>query len=154
MSRVSLAHYRREARCLALQALYESDVTDHPPESCFRWLTQEAGAVEFSLAYARELLEGVVEERRGIDELIQRHAPAWPVGQLPIVDRNILRMALFEIRHRPKVPQKVAINEAVELAKTFGSDSSARFVNGVLGSVMDSMDRDTVGAAAQERPGG
>ena len=153
MSRGSLAHHRRESRCLALQALYEVDVTDHPPESCFRWLIQEAGVLEFSLAYAREILEGVVQERQGIDGLIQQYAPAWPVGQLPIVDRNILRLALFEIRHQPKVPRKVAINEAVELAKTFGSDSSARFVNGVLGSVMDEMERDTVGAAAQEQPG-
>ena len=153
MSRGSLAHHRRESRCLALQALYEADVTDHPTESCFRWLTEEAGPLEFSLPYARELLEGVVQERRGIDDLIQQYAPAWPVGQLPIVDRNILRLALFEIRHQPKVPRKVAINEAVELAKTFGSDSSPRFVNGVLGSVMDAMDRDPVGAAAQEQPG-
>ena len=153
MSRGTSAYHRRQSRWLALQALYEADVTDHDPEACLNWLIQEAGGPGSSLAYARELLGGVVEECRGIDELIQQYAPAWPVRQLPVVDRNILRMALFEIKHQPKVPRKVAINEAVELAKTFGSDSSARFVNGVLGSVMDAMDRDTVGAVAQEQPG-
>jgi N utilization substance protein B len=152
MSRGRSAYHRRESRSLALQALYEADVTDHAPEA-FRWLIEEGDVSESSLAYALELLEGVVQERRDMDELIQQYAPAWPVRQLPVVDRNILRMALFEIGHQPEVPHKVAINEAVELAKTFGSDSSARFVNGVLGSVMDAMDQDTVGAAAQEQPG-
>ena len=143
MSRGRSAYHRRESRSLALQALYEADVTDHAPEACFQWLIEEGDAVR-----------GVTRlERRGMDELIQQYAPAWPVRQLPVVDRNILRMALFEIRHQPEVPHKVAINEAVELAKTFGSDSSARFVNGVLGSVMDAMDQDTVGAVAQEQPG-
>ena len=138
---------------MALQALYEADVTSHVPEACFQWLTEEGGVSKSSLAYALELLEGVVQERRGMDELIQKYAPAWPVRQLPVVERNILRMALFEIEHQPEVPRKVAINEAVELAKTFGSDSSARFVNGVLGSVMDAMDQDTVGAVDQQQPG-
>ena len=120
-------------------------MTDHSPEASFQWLTQEADATESILEYGRELLLGVAQERGSIDELIQQFAPAWPVRQLPVVDRNILRMALFEIRHQQAVPRKVAINEAVELAKTFGGESSARFVNGVLGSVMDQMDEDTVG---------
>ena len=89
---------------------------------------------------ADSLHRGVSEHRQGLDGLIGRFAPTWPVPQLAIVDRNILRMAIFELLHNPATPPKAAIDEAVELAKVFGSDSSARFVNGVLGSVMTSLE--------------
>ena len=102
-------------------------------------LVEEAGLAEGALAYAKDLMEGVTRRRGEIDEVIHKFAPAWPVTQLPAVDRNILRLALFELRFSLDVPSKVAINEAVEMAKTFGSDTSGRFVNGVLGSVMDDM---------------
>ena len=75
-----------------------------------------------------------------MDQTILHYAPAWPVAQLPAVDRNILRIALFELKYHQETPNKTAVNEAVELAKTFGSDSSARFINGVLGSVMADME--------------
>jgi N utilization substance protein B len=78
---------------------------------------------------------GVTRHRQALDEHIKRYAPAWPVDQIPVVDRNILRLAIFELLIDNRVPVKVAINEAVELAKSFGSDNSARFVNGVLSSV-------------------
>jgi N utilization substance protein B len=81
------------------------------------------------------LVTGVIQNQERIDENIQSFAPAWPIEQIPAVDRNILRLAIFEILIDNKVPVKVAINEAVELAKTFGADSSSRFINGVLGSV-------------------
>ena len=90
--------------------------------------------------FADALARGVTDSRSELDQYIQRHAPAWHVDQLPLVDRNILRIALYELLHSPEVPRKTAINEAVELAKIFGSDSSARFVNGVLGSVMDGLE--------------
>ena len=80
-------------------------------------------------------MSGVIQSKQEIDEKIKRFAPAWPVDQLPAVDRNILRLAIFELLMDNKVPVSVSINEAVELAKKFGSDSSARFVNGVLSSV-------------------
>lgn len=86
--------------------------------------------------FARELVEGVNAHQRQLDELIGRYAPEWPVDQIAIVDRNILRMAIYEILLCDDTPVKVAINEAVELAKEFGSDSSGRFVNGVLGSLV------------------
>ena len=92
------------------------------------------------MEFADRLHHGVNEHRQGLDGLIGRFAPAWPVTQLPIVDRNILRIAIFELLHNPATPPKAAIDEAVELAKVFGSDSSARFVNGVLGSVMSSLE--------------
>ena len=85
--------------------------------------------------FARELVRGVLTNRERIDNMIQTYAPAWPVAQLAAIDRNILRLAIFEILFNNKVPVKAAINEAVELAKTFGSDNSPRFINGVLGSI-------------------
>ena len=137
---------RRKARSLALQALYEADIAGHPVDGCFGWLKDEAGLPSISLDFAVELVEGVMGRRDEVDIAIHKFAPAWPVKQLPVVDRNILRLALFELMFGRRVPHKVAINEAVELAKTFGGESSPRFVNGVLGSVMD----DIEGASAEE----
>ncbi len=86
--------------------------------------------------FALRIINGVVDNRERIDKLISGFAPNWPLSQMAIVDRNILRLAIYEIMLGGETPPKVAINEAVELAKVFGSDSSSRFVNGVLGSVM------------------
>ena len=82
-----------------------------------------------------DIVAGVIENKEKLDHSIREHATAWPIEQLPVVDRNILRLAIFEILIDNRVPIKVAINEAVELAKTFGADRSSRFVNGVLGSI-------------------
>ncbi len=120
---------------LALQALYEVDSVGHEMEEVVMRILAEGGLSEENSAFARELVSGVIQNKEKIDLNIQRFAPAWPVAQIPVVDRNILRLAIFEILLDNKVPLKVAINEAVELAKTFGSDNSAKFVNGVLGSV-------------------
>ena len=133
---------RSKARVAALQALFEADLVSHPAESSLRWLGKEAGLTEESANYAMELTEGVRERRSEIDKHIQRFAPAWPVGQLPAVERNILRLALYEMHYRPDTPRKVAINEAVELAKVFGAETSPKFVNGVLGSAMDQMENE------------
>ncbi len=126
---------RRRARALALQALYEVDSVGHDVGGVLTRILSEGGLSEKNSAFARELVNGVIQNREKIDLSIQSFAPAWPVEQIPVVDRNILRLAIFEILLDNKVPVKVAINEAVELAKTFGSDNSAKFVNGVLGSV-------------------
>jgi len=98
-------------------------------------LLAESGLSGENAAFARGLVSGVLQNKEKIDQHIKNFAPVWPVEQIPIVDRNILRLAIFEILLDNSVPVKVAINEAVELAKMFGSDSSPRFVNGVLGSV-------------------
>ena len=98
------------------------------------------GLPESSVQFAQELLSGVSKNRLGLDNVITRYAPAWPVSQLSVIDRNILRIALFELIYTPGTPRKTAINEAVELAKIFGSESSARFVNGVLGSAMSGLE--------------
>jgi len=126
---------RRRVRALALKVLYEVDSVGHDmDETLTRFLAKE-GLSEENAAFARELVSGVVQNREKIDKNIQSFAPAWPIEQIPVVDRNILRLAIFEILIDNKVPVKVAINEAVELSKTFGSDNSSKFVNGVLGSV-------------------
>jgi N utilization substance protein B len=130
-----MAGARRKARTLALQALYEIDSAGHKPEEAVGYLLADARLSAENANFVRELVSGVVQNRDKIDENIRRFAPAWPIEQISVVDKNILRLAIFEILIDNKVPLKVAINEAVELAKAFGSDNSARFVNGVLGAV-------------------
>ena len=104
------------------------------------WLDDDEDLQISSVEFAEELLGGVCRNRLGLDGVITRYAPAWPVDQLSVIDRNILRIALFELIYTPGTPRKTAINEAVELAKIFGSESSARFVNGVLGSAMSGLE--------------
>ena len=123
-----------------LQSLFASDIKHVDGYSCLEWLATEDRLPEEAANFANVLLDGVAGQRTALDEVTQRYAPAWPVSQLASVDRNILRIALFELLHSPEVPRKTAINEAVELAKLFGSDSSAKFVNGVLGSVMSGLE--------------
>ena len=126
---------RRKARVIALQALYEVDSVVRGMETVLTRLLTGAGLPEGNAAFAWELVTGVIQNREEIDQQIQSFAPAWPIEQISAVDRNILRLAIFEILLDNKVPVKVAISEAVELAKMFGSESSPKFVNGVLGSV-------------------
>ena len=129
---------RHRARVAALQALFEVDCAHHPHTVVIERRLEEAALPEAGASFARELVQGVSDYRDQLDTLIGRFAPEWPVDQIAIIDRNILRMAIFEILMRRDTPVKVAINEAVELAKEFGSDSSGRFVNGVLGSLVAS----------------
>ena len=130
-----MAGARRRARALALQALYEIDSTGRNSEEVVTRLLADKRLSEDNITFIRELVDGVIQNKGELDENIKRFAPAWPVKQLSLVDRNILRLAIFELLFDNKTPVKVAINEAVELAKSFGSDNSARFANGVLGSV-------------------
>ncbi len=126
---------RQQARTLAFQALCEKDATGHDAEKALDNLLTEAPLSEGNAAFARDLVRGVVENLDEIDGHIRHFAPAWPMEQIPVVDKSVLRLAIYELLLDNRVPAKVAINEAVELAKTFGSDSSSRFVNGVLGAV-------------------
>jgi N utilization substance protein B len=121
---------------VALQALFAADLGGNPTKTFLDWLLEENPLPERAVDFAHLLIQGVMARQVELDKAIHRFAPAWPVNQLPPVDRNILRLALFELLCCPNTPKKTAINEAVELAKVFGSDSSARFVNGVLGSAM------------------
>jgi transcription antitermination protein NusB len=126
---------RRKARSLAIQALYEIDSVKHDPDATLTHLFREIRMTEDNAAFATELVKGVVRYREKLDEQIHRFAPAWPVTQIGVIDRNILRLAIYEILIDNKVPVKVAINEAVELAKNFGGENSPKFINGVLGAV-------------------
>ncbi|MDQ3044678.1 MAG: transcription antitermination factor NusB [Chloroflexota bacterium] len=128
---------RHQARILTLQILFEVDVTSHRVDDVFEHaLTIEETSSSLK-SHVRRLVYGVMRERDAIDPYIVAAAPAFPIPQLPPIDRNVLRLAIFELLHEPAVPLKAAINEAVELAKRFGGDNSGRFVNGVLGTVAD-----------------
>ncbi len=126
---------RRKARILALQALYEIDCSGHNAQDVISARLAEETLPPKDEAFVRTLVFGVLEHLPVLDELIQRYAPEWPVHQLAIVDRNLLRMAIYELIFDRQTPIRVACNEAVTLARWFGSDSSPRFVNGVLGTL-------------------
>ena len=126
---------RRKARIAALKALFEADSVGHSPDQILERLSEEPTLPDDAAEFARNLVHGVIENRERLDEIIRKNAPAWPLEQVAAVDRNILRLAIYEIVIDNSVPMRAAINEAVELAKEFGGEASPKFVNGVLGSV-------------------
>jgi transcription antitermination protein NusB len=126
---------RHKSREIALQALYEIDAVGHNSENALKQILSRVEVSNEVAGFSFELVNGTIENLEQLDQNIKEFAPAWPIDQISIIDRNILRLAIFEILHDNKIPVKVVINEAVELAKTFGSNNSSRFVNGVLGSV-------------------
>lgn len=130
---------RTKARGIALQVLYEHDVAGHPPFTSLEYRLEEDPLEENLVQFTTEIVSGVIPIKHLLDELIAVHAPEWPMEQLAIIDRNILRIALWEFAVSKCTPIKVAINEAIELSKTYGSDSTPRFVNGVLGSLANQL---------------
>jgi transcription antitermination protein NusB len=126
---------RRQARMVALQTLYEYDTAQHTPEEVLQRHAEERHLQPKVVEYARELVTGVYDHLAEIDAHIQSAAQEWPLQQMARIDKNILRLAIYEILFNNTVPAKAAINEAVELAKLFGSNTSSRFVNGVLGTI-------------------
>jgi N utilization substance protein B len=128
---------RTRARSLALQVLYEVDIANHPPGEVFKSRLEEAPLTDELAEFARQIIFGILPLTNNLDLLIARYAPEWPLDQIAAIDRNILRIALWEFAVLRETPIKVAINEAVELAKLYGSDSAPRFVNGVLGALAD-----------------
>ena len=127
----------RQARITALQTLYEYDTAHHDVDAVLQRHAEERQLSARVAEYAGELAHGVLEHLDEIDTTIQEVAPEWPIAQMARIDKNILRLAIFEILYNNSVPAKAAINEAVELAKSFGSDTSSRFVNGVLGTIFN-----------------
>ena len=126
---------RTRARGIALQALFEIDLVNHPPGDVLKHRLEESTLDERLSEFVRQIVTGVWPICQRLDQFIAEHAPEWPLAQVATIDRNILRIALWEFAVQGDTPLKVVINEAVELAKTFGSDSSPRFINGVLGSL-------------------
>lgn len=129
---------RHRVRIAALQALFELDATDHPPDEVVQRRLEDEPMPSEGERFLKRLVFGVWEHLSYLDRIIEEAAPSWPVSQMPGVDKAILRIALYEIMidDVEKTPVKAVINEAVELAKHFGSDNSSRFVNGVLGTVV------------------
>ena len=128
---------RRRARRVTLEALYEIDIANHPPYEVLERRLNEQPMESAGVDFAHKLLGGVLNYQEGMDTLITRYAPEWPLDQMAVIDRNVLRIAIFEFLIDTETPVKVAINEAVELAKLYGSDSAPRFINGVLGTLAD-----------------
>jgi len=131
---------RHLARSIAMQSLYEWDFRGRNNSELDHIIDhnlKEFGPGLDNGAFTEKLVRGTIENLPKIDEIIEKCAPEWPIDQITIVDRNILRLGLFELlfSNRKEVPPKVAINEAIEIAKTFGGESSGRFINGVLGTV-------------------
>mgnify|MGYP001500897877 FL=1 len=128
---------RRQSRILVLQSLYENDKTKHNPHSIIDRLVEVAPELEPSKPYAVELITNIICNIGQIDDTISKYAKAWPVSQMPSVDKNILRIAIQEIILDKQIPEKVAINEAIEIAKLYGTESSPKFINGVLGTIFE-----------------
>lgn len=131
---------RHLARSVVLQTLFQIDFSSVSPKEADGILSHVADEYAPGISekdFMRSLLKGVIQKRKDLDTIIEKAAPEWPIDKISLVDRNVLRLGLFELLFgdRAHVPAKVAINEAIELAKSFGGDSSGRFVNGVLGSV-------------------
>ena len=128
---------RTRARSLALQVLYEVDVAKHPPADIYKLRLEEMPLSDDLSDFARQIIFGVLPLTQTLDEYIAKYAPEWPLEQIAAIDRNILRMALWEFAVYHETPLKVVINEAVELAKQYGSESAPRFINGVLGALAE-----------------
>ncbi len=138
---------RTYLRSIALQCLYENDISGHDIESILVYRFGSIGNSSEDTISAEnqkfiiDLVVGVLNNKQQIDELITKYAADWPIEQIPAVDRNIIRIAAYEFAVSGQTPNKVAINEAIELAKTFGSESAPKFVNGVLGSISDNIEK-------------
>lgn len=128
---------RRRARRVTLEALYEIDLAGHPPGEVLQHRLHDNPMANAGVDFASLLVQGVLAHQEEMDKLIARYAPEWPLEQMAVIDRNILRMAIYEFLITNETPVKVAINEAVELAKIYGADSAPRFINGVLGTLAE-----------------
>lgn len=129
---------RRKARKRALDVLFEADLRDVPPgEVLVTYLDRIAKPHPEHLGYAVTLIEGVAKHLDRVDELIASYAEGWTIDRMPVVDRNLARIAVYELLYVPEIDDPVAITEAVELAKTMSTDDSPRFLNGILGRIAE-----------------
>jgi N utilization substance protein B len=128
---------RTRARAVALQALYEIDIANHPAGQVLENRLEEEVLSGELQEFTRQIVIGILPIRKELDRVIAKYAPEWPLDQIATIDRNIMRVAAWEMAVQGDTPVKVIINEAVELAKLYGSDSAPRFINGVLGSLAD-----------------
>ena len=134
---------RRLARETALQVLFQRDLTKEPiitAEAVQRW-SAEFSVPEASIPFVQELVDGTIAHQAEIDQKIASFAQDWIISRMANVDRNVMRLATYEILFRPDIPGRVSLNEAIELAKRFGGEESAKFVNGILDRVVDSVSK-------------
>jgi len=135
---------RHLSRTIAMQTLYQWDFNGQKEKNLDQSL--EHNLTEFAPGFkdegfAQSLIKGVLKNHQAIDKLITKYATEWPLEQITTVDRNILRIGIYELKFDPEIPSKVAINEAIEVAKTYGGESSGKFVNGVLGAIYKEMEK-------------
>jgi len=142
---------RTRARGVALQALYEIDIANHPIGKVLENRLEEENINDELRDFIRQIVVGVVPIREELDYVISKYAPDWPLEQIATIDRNIMRVAVWEMAVIGDTPIKVIINEAVELAKLYGSDSAPRFINGVLGSLADHQNEVNQAIASQKK---
>ncbi|WP_038057253.1 transcription antitermination factor NusB [Thermodesulfobacterium hydrogeniphilum] len=127
---------RRKGREIALQILYQKDIADLSIEEAIENYKRYLNINNIqALKFGEELVRGVLDNLDFIDKIIQKYTPSWPLERMNITDKNILRLAVYEMFFRPDIPEVVSINEAVELAKLYGTDDSPAFINGVLDSI-------------------
>lgn len=131
---------RHLGRELALQWLFEIEVGHQPVDAVIAHVPQDVEELEAieeeGVGFAQQLVRGVLANREGIDEVIVKYAKGWPIDRMAAIERNVLRISLYEIMHAPDVPDSVSIDEAVEIAKHYASDESGKFVNGILGAYL------------------
>ena len=137
---------RHLARSIAIQSLYEWDFKNRDNEllpQIIKRNIKEFGPGLKDEEFIQSLVNGVKTHQKELDNIIEKAAPMWPIDQIDMIDRNVLRLGLFELLYekRDEVPPKVAINEAIELAKNFGGESSGKFINGVLGTFFREMEK-------------
>ena len=136
---------RHLARCIAMQTLYEWDFRGEPtaamPAIVEHNLQEFGSGLEEEKKYVLDTVDGVIENQKEIDKVISEFASNWPIQQITIVDRNILRIGVYELKFSAEIPDKVAINEAIEVAKTYGGPASGKFINGVLGAIYNKMNK-------------
>lgn len=135
---------RHLSRTLAMQTLYQWDFNGKPDDQVVSMLEHNAHEIAADYddgGFARQLVEGVIKHKHEIDTIISTYATDWPIEQITLVDRNILRLGTYEMKYADEIPTKVAINEAIEIAKQFGGESSGKFVNGVLGALYKDLEK-------------
>jgi N utilization substance protein B len=134
---------RHLARSIAMQCLYQWDFRGKPtaalPAIIEQNLAEFGAGLDDNIDYVKKTTEAIIEHLEEIDQVIIKYAPKWPLEQISLVDRNILRLGIYEMRFNDEIPAKVAINEAIEVAKTYGGQSSGKFVNGILGAIYNDL---------------
>ena len=144
---------RRRARECALQMLFQIDVTSTPPAEVFQEFWIDQSPADDVRAFAEGLVRGVAQQRRALDAVLAGSSEHWRIERMAVVDRNVLRMAIYELLWQPETPPAVVIDEAIEVAKRFGGEESGAFVNGVLDAVRRAFERGEIATPSTDGDG-